>query len=394
MNRNGVYMAWFRLIRRQEIVQLQETQQALLVEMEQLKRENELLKSIRRVADMRGEFIVSQANNNQKLLELIFRATNNANSFREMVVGKADALEQDRVRLSESEATSNQIGAILRQISTDLKDIDQLASSNSDTMKRLKESSQNISEFVGMIQSISDQTNLLALNAAIEAARAGEQGRGFAVVADEVRNLARRTSEATHKIAELIKQILTLTDRADSGVEDIKLESNKLSDTTESVFQTVGEITDISRDMLGLINRTNHGNFIQSVVLDHFVWKNKIYTVFMRDNLSAQEAEQLSDHHQCRLGHWYYSNASQQFSHLSAFREVEEPHIQVHQLGVDATKLYQQGHVNKALAKMAKMEDVSEKVFRVLSDLLTQMERSHSEESSRHLDQSIDDILF
>jgi twitching motility protein PilJ len=137
-------------------------------------------------------------------------------------------------------------------------------------IKRLGESSQQIGEIVELINDIAEQTNILSLNAAIQAAMAGEAGRGFAVVADEVQRLAERSAEATKQISELVKTIQADTNEAVASMEQATngvVQATKLAD---AAGQALGEIESVSEQLSNLIvsmSRDAHRQFETATVV-------------------------------------------------------------------------------------------------------------------------------
>jgi methyl-accepting chemotaxis protein len=133
-------------------------------------------------------------------------------------------------------------GEIMEKTLIKMRDIADVVTRSANTVQRLGESSANIGEIVSVIDEIADQTNLLALNAAIEAARAGEQGRGFAVVADEVRKLAERTGIATKQISDTIRKIQSDTENAVKEMQRGSKEVGEGMNLADEAGQALGSI--------------------------------------------------------------------------------------------------------------------------------------------------------
>ncbi len=142
---------------------------------------------------------------------------------------------------------------VVRQTIAGMDNIRDQIQETSKRIKRLGESSQEIGSIVELINDISEQTNILALNAAIQAASAGEAGRGFAVVADEVQRLAERASNATKRIETLVQTIQSDTNEAVSSMEQTTSEVVAGARLAEDAGTALGEIEKVSSDLSGLI---------------------------------------------------------------------------------------------------------------------------------------------
>ena len=136
-------------------------------------------------------------------------------------------------------------------------------------IKRLGESSQEIGNIVALINDIADQTNILALNAAIQASMAGEAGRGFAVVADEVQRLAERSASATKQIETLVKTIQTDTNEAVISMEQTTSEVVRGASLTKDAGVALGEIQSVSSNLAKLIANISDAAKLQSASAGH-----------------------------------------------------------------------------------------------------------------------------
>ena len=151
--------------------------------------------------------------------------------------------------------TARRGGSIVDQTLSKMRVIAESVRSTASKVEGLGKSSDQIGRIVGVINDIADQTNLLALNAAIEAARAGEQGRGFAVVADEVRKLAERTTAATKEIAQMIENVQKETKLAVGAMEEGTRQVGEGVQTTNQAGESLAEIIHMSEQVGEMITQ-------------------------------------------------------------------------------------------------------------------------------------------
>ncbi|MBQ4809767.1 methyl-accepting chemotaxis protein [Pseudoalteromonas luteoviolacea] len=231
--------------------------------------------------------------NQLQAIEVIVTAVNEMSYAIKEVAENASSTAQD---LADVNQLTDEGTKVTNKTVTEINQLSEIIATASQTISKVSEDSTNITSVLDVIRGIAEQTNLLALNAAIEAARAGEQGRGFAVVADEVRTLASKTQQSTENIQEMIANLQQGVGQAVTSIEKGNDSTQSTVDCSAQTLESLGQIATASQRVSDMALQTATATEEQSKVTDDISSNLTRMSEGTRENFdTAVENESVAD---------------------------------------------------------------------------------------------------
>lgn len=259
----------------------------------------------------------------------------------------------------------------------ELQSLTQSVQHNYDAIANMATRTQEIHSVIELITDIAEQTNLLALNAAIEAARAGEHGRGFAVVADEVRKLAERTHKATGEITVSINSLKQDMNDIEHSAQEVSSVVDHSSQSIDRFRGTLITLSDNASHIVTSSYRMENRLFMVLAKIDQILYKSRAYNSLIH----CESKLEMIDTSASVLGRWVHDEGKRRFGYTRSFNAIRQPLEQVYaKANRNLSLLKREGdqhclnNKSEIIANFVEMEESSNTLFSTLDQLLKEGE--------------------